>query len=152
VSKNAASAISRGLLLIASLQPLNDSVSSHAAETLIGVANNRRYMVSVTDSDLKNSPGWKQRDENPPLAARDALKLAGPIKERLLKDSDTIEWHLRAVILRQNGWSDESRRWYWVVHYAAGPKPNHGMSGKMDFYVIVLMNGRIIEPVPIRRR
>jgi hypothetical protein len=142
----------RGLLVIFLLRVSYAPDGAGAADTLIGMTGDGHYRVSVSDSELASSPVWPAGADNPPLSACDVLKRTSPIKEKMLKDSESIEWRLKAVILRQNGRSAEFKRWYWVVDYAARPKPNHGASGKMEFFVIVLMDGRVIEPVAIGRR
>jgi len=115
--------------------------TSHAETILCSYAFSKQYVVTISDEALAKSPEWKDEAENPPFAARKAIKLANEMKDSLVKDSEDFKWELRSASLEPAG----GGRWYWQIDYVASHRlgstgiPNH-------LRLVVLMDGKVIKP------
>jgi hypothetical protein len=122
-----------------------------ANETIYSYTLDKCYTVTVPREALKASPAWDVEQENPPLSARKAIKLANGKKGKLVRDSKDWKWNFSSASLQQG---DEDQ-WYWLVSYEAWPKKG-GLEGVAPFLrLVVLMDGTVIEPKEIadpRRR
>jgi hypothetical protein len=101
-------------------------------------------VADVRVEDLEQAPPWRLEDENPPLSARDALKLAIAERDRLeavQPEQNRCKWWLEPVQLHPAG----QNRWYWVVTYCGFPP---GVDGGRPYELVipVLMDGRTIAP------
>jgi hypothetical protein len=107
----------------------------------------KSYYSLVTDAGLMKTPAWNATfDENPPLSARRAIELATAVKNRLVKDVGLWKWGYHRVHLEYKDIPSVGRRWYWRINFEAwfdGMPPE--VAPRVD--VVVLMNGRTIEPV-----
>lgn len=105
-------------------------------------AFSKKYNVSVTSDALEKSPTWKEDDENPPLPARKAIRLANEMKDSLVTDSKDFKWKLQNASLQPA----DAGKWYWLVHYDA--EFQGGSTGRPDnLRLVVLMDGTVIKPV-----
>jgi len=102
--------------------------------------NGLRYDFPFTCEDLGEAPPWLERDVDPPLAPRDALRIARKQLDALVANSDT--WRVNEVGLRSACSPDQ---WYYVVGFLPPPpRPDGGIV--TEFRLVVLMNGRTTEP------
>jgi hypothetical protein len=108
---------------------------------VLSIAFGKLYRSTVTPAVLAKTPVWDEKDENPPVSARQAIKLADKARERIVKDTDDWKWHREHVELHEF-----FGRWYWTVRYRA-------YNTDIVFYVtlpeltlVVLMDGTVIEP------
>jgi hypothetical protein len=115
------------------------SVSSDVCYYSYAISAN--YTVTVTHEALANSPSWKKDEENPPLSARKAIKLANEMKDSLVKDSENYKWKLDGATLKSAG--DE--KWYWLIRYEAEFQGN--LIGQPPFLnLVVFMDGKVVKP------
>jgi hypothetical protein len=106
-------------------------------------AFSKQYIVSITSETLEKSPTWKEDDENPPLPARKAIRLANKMKDSLVKDSKDYKWKLQSASLQPS----DAGKWYWLVHYDAEFQ-GAGSTGVPDHLrLVVLMDGTVVKPV-----
>lgn len=106
-------------------------------------AFSKQYIVSITSEALEKSPTWKEDDENPPLPARKAIRLANKMKDSLVKDSKDYKWKLQSASLHPSG----AGKWYWLVHYDAEYQGSGSTGVPSHLRLVVLMDGTIIKPV-----
>jgi hypothetical protein len=106
--------------------------------------DNLQYIyITISDAALSRSPAWKPEAANPPVSAREAIRLASGKKPRILPDTKNFKWQLESVRLLSAGDS----KWYWVVEYQEHPRPGvmlDGVPGMCRF--VVLMDGTVLEP------
>lgn len=127
-----------------------DSDEAEVAQ-LFGQAFGKKYIVTVTDAAIQNTPDWDDDAENPPVSAKKAMKLATVMKDSLVKDSDKFKWEMRSLSLMEI-----KDKWLWVAHLQAmenGPlssEPVAASEGHKDPHylsLVVLMDGSVIKPV-----
>jgi len=68
----------------------------------------KHFVVTVTDERLKRTPSWERQNENPPLSARSALKIADDFRKISFKDPPGWKWDFVSLSLRHNGSSTAS--------------------------------------------
>jgi hypothetical protein len=101
------------------------------------------YVVTVTDAKLKLTPSWQKEASDPPLSARKALKAANEFRAVFFKDANGWKWQFQSLSLRHH----RREKWYWVAYYEADPI-NGGIGGGVPYcFVVVLMDGAIVQPV-----
>jgi hypothetical protein len=99
------------------------------------------YVSSIPSDVLEKTPAWSDKDENPPLSARKALGMTEEVVKRMIKTPDDWKVKLEGLTLCREG-----SRWYWHAQFVWHPKAG-GFSGVPPHLdVIVLMDGRVIEP------
>jgi hypothetical protein len=101
----------------------------------------KHYIVRVSPKDLKQSPSWKKDEENPPLSARKAIKLATKMKDSLVKDSKDFKWELQSAALEPAG----NDKWLWIVCYQA-VFSGASVSSVPHLRLAVLMDGKVVKP------
>jgi hypothetical protein len=101
----------------------------------------KQYWVTISRNALEKSPSWSEDSDNPPLAAKKAIKLANEMRDTLVNDTKDYKWIIRDVSLVPDG----DGKWYWLVNYearfpfmASGVPPN--------LRLVVLMDGTVIRP------
>ena len=100
-----------------------------------------RYDFTVTDAEMAKTPVWREQDDDPPLAARKALRLARTRLAELVTDSK--DWTLDALSLCE--WHD-GRHWYYLARFQA-PLPAGGLNGMpVSMRIPVLMSGEVVKP------
>lgn len=97
----------------------------------------KRYQVSASKETLKNSIWDTQTEENPPVSARKAKKLADKVRESIAKDDDDRKWKLSSLDLHPFG-----EKWVWLVSYQAF---SNGHPRKERIVVVVLMDGTVVK-------
>jgi hypothetical protein len=104
------------------------------------------YETVITDHMLQDTPQWPDADDNPPVSARKAIALSAAVVQRLVKTPDDWQLRLDGLTLSQSG-----NRWYWRAQYEWFPRGG-GLSGlPPHFDVIVLMNGKAVEPTLVKK-
>lgn len=93
----------------------------------------------ITAEALGRTPSWNDSNPNPPLSARDAMRLADQLKGKLVQDTEDGRWGRVAMELRLA----TADHWYWLARYeleadGTGPTP--------DLIILVLMDGTVITP------
>jgi hypothetical protein len=121
-------------VLLASAMSFDITYSSYA------IPNN--YTVTISSDALAKSPSWKDNEENPPLSARKAIKLANAVKKSLVKDWDDYKWVLVTADLTPDG--DE--KWYWLINCEAHPQVGASSGVPFCLKLVVLMDGTVVEP------
>lgn len=106
------------------------------------VAFGKVYRTAATRAALDKAPVWKDDADNPPLAARKAIKLADDARGRAFKDTDDWEWRRDTVELCDLG----GGRWYWSVRYRAYYKGIVHILRLPEVHFVVLMDGTVAEP------
>jgi hypothetical protein len=105
-------------------------------------ADGRRFRIVISSAQIKKAPEWRADEENPPLSARKAIKLANALKERLVKDDDDYKWVLESVRL-----TPTEEGWFWMVAYESQKLRSGFSSGpKTGLRLAVLMDGTVPEP------
>lgn len=94
------------------------------------------YAAIITKKALSRSPEWRQEDENPPISARKAMKLAAKKKDLFFGD-ESKEWRFESVSLTKL-WEN----WYWVARY----QPRAPSKARQELRIVVLMDGTVIQP------
>lgn len=118
-------------------------VGKVAAQDLGSYAFGKQYVVSINENVISRTPDWEPDDDNPPLAAKKAIKLATQMKDTLVNDDDDFKWRLESAALEP--WRNGTNKWYWVVTYNA--KFQGASSGQENFLrLIVLMDGTVMKP------
>jgi hypothetical protein len=101
------------------------------------------FTTRLTDDAAAESPTWNPADPNPPLSARAALGIADKVRKEKLRDKDGWKWGLDTIELKPL--DPAKNTWCWSVVFVA--YPNGGLGGEAPrVHVIVLMNGKVIEP------
>jgi hypothetical protein len=116
--------------------------TSHAQTTYFSYTSGKQYVVEVSREALEKSPAWKDDDENPPLSARRAIRLANAMKGSLVKDSDDYKWQFETAAL-----TSDSGKWYWVIRYEAHFQRGVSSGPRAFLRIVVLMDGTVIKPV-----
>ncbi len=111
------------------------------------VSGRTGFISSVTFEQLEQTPPWKVTAPNPPLAARDAMRLTDALKDKLVKNSEFGSWIRESTELHQAG-GLKSDFWYWLIRYELDE-----LGSNDSLSLIVLMNGEVISPevVPARK-
>jgi hypothetical protein len=133
------------MLALAPLVALVVAAQNPRDVEVYSLAFGKVYRATVTRAALDKAPLWKEDADNPPLAARKAIKLAGEAKDRLFKDTDEWEWHRESVELCDAG----RGRWYWTVTYRAYYKDIVHILRLPEVKLVVLMDGTVVEPAVV---
>ena len=114
------------------------------ARYFYGHTPTRKPVFELTNERLLSTPRWEANDPNPPLPARDAIRVG---RRRLLEFVEhEIEWVLSSVELIE---ADNVGPWYYRLNYQL-LRDRDGQElcimGK-PFYmpVVVLMSGEALE-------
>lgn len=102
----------------------------------------KNYVVTILSDAVAKSPSWKDDEENPPLSAKKAIKLANEMKDSLVKDSKDYKWKLDEATLKPAG--DE--KWYWLIRYEAQFQGAASIGVPPFLCLVVLMDGKVVKP------
>jgi hypothetical protein len=111
-----------------------------------GWSEGKEYVVVVTKSELEKTPAWTDEDEEPPLPAGRALKLADAMKEKLVQDPKGWKWERYDANLVENTFTN---RWFWAFKYHCFPQSGALSGAAPHLDVVVLMDGTAVEPAVI---
>jgi hypothetical protein len=104
------------------------------------------FETAVTSEALKKTPDWHDEQENPPVSARKAMKLATGVKDSLLKDSST-KWKLIGLCLD----AQFEKKWVWLVSFSPEPQVTDADQPPTDLItVVVLMDGTVLGPTEVQ--
>jgi len=108
-----------------------------------------QYSFQIGSEAIDKTPVWQARDDQPPLAARKALRLARAELAKLF--TDAAHWRLDVVSL--SPLSESDGRWIYLVRFYP-PLPPGGIEEGFvpDFTIPVLMTGVAVEPKISRSR
>ena len=101
------------------------------------------YRSSFSRAEIAASPKWLGKDDNPPLSARKALKLAQSTfdKTALPKYGDLVVQLWEATLM----WLGDDK-WVWRVRYHWHVPKGFSSGPGSDFYVLILMDGTVASP------
>jgi hypothetical protein len=101
-----------------------------------------QYSFEVSWAVFDKTPIWRESDDQPPLPARKALRLARACLSKLFTDAG--HWRLDAVSL--SPMPEHDGHWIYLVRFYP-PLPPNGMNGFVEPMTIpVLMSGVAVEP------
>jgi hypothetical protein len=101
----------------------------------------KSYSWAISFEDLRAAPVWKEGEENPPLSARKAIRLADQLRGDLVKDTERYKWELEYAALFPTG---EKGQWYWLIRYEPRSRLGGNVFGYLD--LAVLMDGKVVKP------
>jgi hypothetical protein len=96
------------------------------------------YRTTVTSEAIANTPAWNNDDDNPPLSAKRATKIAKRQVDLMTKGQEHAKWRLTSLSLES---FDDG--WFWLVTYKA---PSPGTTLAMSLRIAILMDGTVVEP------
>jgi hypothetical protein len=102
----------------------------------------KTVVVEVTDTTIERAPAWHPKDENPPVSARRALKLATELKDTLVKDSEDRRWKFQSASLQK---TLRGEHWYWLVTFWGVYHPSGGRP--IELQLVVLMDDTAVKPI-----
>jgi hypothetical protein len=112
------------------------------------------YRFYFTDTDFAGSPLWKPGNGEPPLLPNDAHTRA----IEALKKLRPADWQLYSTVdiglTRKN--EDSQGRFYYYVHLYRLPESDKRATIPLDpseeriFMFVVLLNGKVLQPQPIK--
>jgi hypothetical protein len=120
-----------------------------AKSTLAGLTFYPEYdNVVIRRDDLPVRPHWDGASQNPPLSAKHALRLAGPVIARVERRDDKLrnEWEKSPELAL----TKLAERWFWHVTYTWMPRSGVLGGRPPIFSMAVLMDGKVIAPTPIK--
>lgn len=117
---------------------VSDGSYSHSS-----IAFGKTYKSHVAKEVADKTPRWSNREENPPVSPREALKLADKMLRSIAKAPKGWKWqamHLN-MLLGENPC-------LWFVTYQGVPVEPEGVSSipYHEITLIVLMDGTVIKP------
>jgi hypothetical protein len=121
---------------------LNIPASAQDIATFNDYYNGKRYDAKVSRAQLDQTPSWPAADPHPPLSPRKAMELASAYLPTLIGQAK--EWGFDNLTLVRPGADD---KWVYLVKFL-GPLPPGIADGLVpSMRVVVLMSGKIIDPV-----
>jgi hypothetical protein len=66
-------------------------------QSYLSYAEGKKFKIDIVPKDVDRAPKWKEDEDNPPLSARKALKLANAVKERLVTEDEQHHWEVDNV-------------------------------------------------------
>ena len=103
----------------------------------VGATN---YVSTVYESDLKNTPPWKEAQECPPLCPRKAIEASERMAGKLFPE---VPMAMAQVVLKPVG---SENKWVYEVGFHTGEERGS------QIILLVIMNGDVIVPVPVPRQ
>ena len=108
-----------------------------------------KYTVSLNHAAIQKTPDWSGDEENPPISARKAAKLATEMKDSLAKGTKASNWKLSSLSLMKI-----EGKWLWTATFTPGDEElldelRHSTDFQDDFPQLtlpVLMDGTVIKP------
>lgn len=121
------------------------------SHSFIGKLWGHQYRTRVTTDDLKQAATFDPETQHPPLGTHDAISKA----RAWLEDSfpvppewlESVQWHLNEVALRL---VKEPNYWAYEITFKPSRVGDSSIWSE-QFRVVVLMNGRVLEPESDKR-
>lgn len=104
--------------------------------------NGNRHCFVITDEMVAATPRWKNESPTPPLAPRDAIKLARA--ELGLIVTNANEWEFNGLSLHQL----KSEQWYYTIDFRFLPVAQEIDLGDFSFWPVIEQPN---PPVLVRR-
>lgn len=126
-----------------SSQPQDVEVKSEFVRVEDGAVVRARYAINVTSELLKATPEWKAENEDPPVPAATAVRLAESEMRKLLGAPLPQEWvvELESAVLHRGA----GNKWYWVVGFQARDA-SVNWTGRFPWLnVCVLMDNQVLK-------
>ena len=102
-----------------------------------------KYAFEVSWTVVDKTPIWRESDDQPPLPARKALRIARTGLARVITDGE--HWRLDQVSL--SPLPEHDGRWIYLVRFCPPPPPNRPFNGFVKPMTIpVLMSGVAVQP------
>jgi hypothetical protein len=98
------------------------------------------YVSRIPGEVLEKAPDWQDDQENPPLSARKALKLAASMRDSVVKEP-SAKLEMFGTTLLQIG-----KKWAWLVRFSPDGQMQGDIPPADQLTIIVLMDGTAIEP------
>jgi hypothetical protein len=98
----------------------------------------KTFVSKVTAESIRATPAWNDDQENPPVSARTALRLAKELRDTVVDTPINAGWDAGSFGLLHDG-----RHCVWLVYFKAA---RVGDKGKHRFTAIVLMDGTVVKP------
>lgn len=138
VQRIAVFAVAMCLALIAQATERHHMVATFSSYDF---SQGKRYDFEVYEDDLALTPSWRADEEFPPLSPRKAEASARGQLKKLIEQSE--RWTRGGIALEQMSGGD---KWVYIVYFSGFHPPGviDGMVPQMR--LVVLMNGRVIEP------
>jgi len=95
------------------------------------------YELTLMQSEMEKAPIWNEKDPNPPLSVRDALKIGKDYVAKLVPKSEN--WLVSSVILARFG--SREGQWMYTVQFAMYDGKAPLLGGGHEFKVPVLFDG-----------
>ena len=116
-------------------------VSTRAELGFPSYALRHDYDTTIPDDELEKTPRWKEADENPPVSARKAMRLANALADKLEPDTDDFKRELESLALCAH-----DGKWYWRAEYEWHVIKGGSTGILPNLTIIVLMNGAVVQP------
>jgi hypothetical protein len=116
-------------------------VAQFSSYASVGLKQGKRYDFDVYQDDLNRTPAWQTNEEFPPLSPRKAEAAARRQLDKLVEHAE--RWNRRIVALHQMSDSD---KWVYVVHFSGFHPPGVLDGAVPQMRLVVLMDGRALEP------
>lgn len=116
-------------------------VAQFSSYSMFDSAQRKRYDFEIYEDDLARTPAWPSNEEFPPLSPRKAETAARDQLRKLVEQPE--KWSRRAIELRPMSDGD---KWVYVVHFNGFHPPGVLDGAVPQMRLIVLMDGRAIEP------
>ena len=108
-----------------------------------------KYTVSLNHETIQKTPDWADDQENPPISARKAAKLATEMKDSLAKGTKASNWKLDSLSLMKI-----EGKWLWTATFTPRDEEllaelKHATDSQDGFPQLtlpVLMDGTVIKP------
>jgi hypothetical protein len=118
--------------------PTNPEPSRRATATFRGES----FQYKLSDADFANTPSWNENESEPPLSAKEAVRIARETAPRFVKGVET--WKIRRVEL----FNMTGDKWFYRIHFTCLGAQCRDLSDR-SFVSIVKMDGTIVEPKKI---
>jgi hypothetical protein len=136
-----------GLVFVATMVSVAEAVESGAGSSLAefqreyeSMVDRGTYRIIVTGEALGRTPSWKADQENPPVPARKAMRIANAEKTRVLTESKKEPYTLNDLTLV----AAAEGKWYWTVVYRKQRLGGSGIDPSLT--IVVLMDGKTVAP------
>ena len=107
-----------------------------------GHSGTKRYIYRIPNDLVNRSPAWLSGEQNPPVPARKAIRLANEFANRALIGSPKEERKYSELNLTPTGQKD---KWLWIAVYRWYPIV--GGTGPLPWaFAIILMDGTVVKP------
>jgi hypothetical protein len=102
-------------------------------------AFDKTFVNELSAERFAAMPDWDEEDDNPPISARTALRLARRMRDSVIEIPDGFVWDRGSLTIVRT-----TKHCFWLVNFKASkPRDN----GKHRLSIVVLMDGTVVKPV-----